>query len=339
MASTPLTILIIGGAGVQNSEVARQVSANKAWTVKLLSRDITNEECRSLDEIENITLIQGDCYDDDTLIKAYEGVHGVFVNTNGFAIGEKSEMYWSIRMYELAYWAGIKHFVYSSLPYALKTYGFDPKYRVPFMDAKGKVVEFLRHQPTDVLNWSAVFTGPYAESLWEGWAPSKEEDGTYKFWLPIGQGAMPFVPLKDVGWYVRHIFENPNDFKAVELKVGAEHATGPTIVAAFEKVTGKKAVFEPRDIDEHCAKYPEFKIGQKGSPGFDDPTLLTISGHFKPWLTIMSKSAGNPADGAWHKDYDLLDKIHPNRIKTIEEWMRSVNYTGDVKPVLKTGLQ
>lgn len=90
--------------------------------------------------IPRISLIQGDCYDEDTLVSAFEGVDAVFVNTNGFAIGEKAEIFWGIRMYEIAYWSGVKHFIYSSLPAVSKKSGYNPKYRVPFVDGKAKVV-------------------------------------------------------------------------------------------------------------------------------------------------------------------------------------------------------
>lgn len=133
-------ILILGGAGVQNAAVARELVTNKSFSVKLLSRNIKSEECVSLSTIPRISLVQGDCYDEDTLISAFEGVDAVFVNTNGFAIGEKAELFWGIRMYEIAYWAGVKHFIYSSLPAVSKKSGYNPKYRVPFVDGKAKVV-------------------------------------------------------------------------------------------------------------------------------------------------------------------------------------------------------
>lgn len=137
--SQPLTILVLGGAGAQNSAVVRELAKNKLFSIKLLSRDIGSQECISLAALNQVTLIQGNCYDEATLVEAFEDVDACFVNTNGFAIGEKSEIFWGIRMYDIAYWAGVKHFVYSSLPPALKRSGFNPRYRVPFVDAKAKV--------------------------------------------------------------------------------------------------------------------------------------------------------------------------------------------------------
>jgi hypothetical protein len=43
-----------------------------------------------------------------------------FVNTNGFAIGEKAEIYWGMRIYEIAVESGVEFFVWGNLDYALK---------------------------------------------------------------------------------------------------------------------------------------------------------------------------------------------------------------------------
>src|SRR6266542_2849651 len=45
---------------------------------------------------------------------------GAYVNIDGFNTGEKTEMYWAIRCYEIAIEEGIQFFVYGNLDYALK---------------------------------------------------------------------------------------------------------------------------------------------------------------------------------------------------------------------------
>lgn len=139
MTDSVKTILILGGAGAQNSAVVHELSKNERFHTKVLSRDIKSDACLILSALPRVTLIQGDCYDEPTLLHAFQGINACFVNTNGFAIGEKSEIFWGIRMYEIAYGAGVDHFIYSSLPYVSKKSGFDPSYRVPFVDGKAKV--------------------------------------------------------------------------------------------------------------------------------------------------------------------------------------------------------
>lgn len=139
MTVTSLNILVLGGAGAQNSIVARELARN-GHSVSILTRDARSEQAVSLAALPNIKVVEGDTYDEVSLNQALKGVDAVFVNTNGFAIGERSEIYWGIRIYELSHAAGVKHFIYSSLPYVSKKGGYKPEYRVPFVDGKAKVV-------------------------------------------------------------------------------------------------------------------------------------------------------------------------------------------------------
>lgn len=50
-----------------------------------------------------------------------QDVYGVWVNTDGFTVGEQKETWAGIRIFEIAKEIGtVKHYVYSSLDYVLK---------------------------------------------------------------------------------------------------------------------------------------------------------------------------------------------------------------------------
>jgi uncharacterized protein YbjT (DUF2867 family) len=138
-SSTKPILLIFGGAGAQNIAVTKVFSAAGTYSIHVLTRSIHSAHASELAPLPNVKLIEGDCYDEDTLVSAFKGFDLAFINTNGFAIGEKNETYWGIRMYEIARWAGVKHFIYSGLPYVSKNGNFDPSRRVPFVDGKVKV--------------------------------------------------------------------------------------------------------------------------------------------------------------------------------------------------------
>lgn len=144
-SSIKYVLLILGGAGAQNSVIAKSFSDTDKYTIHLLTRSASR--AHELGALPNIKLIEGDCYNEDDLSKSFDQVDYVFVNTNGFAIGESKEIYWGIRIYEIARRAGVKHFVYSGLPYVTHNGGFDPKRRVPFVDGKGKVVRKCQVSP------------------------------------------------------------------------------------------------------------------------------------------------------------------------------------------------
>lgn len=192
--------------------------------------------------------------------------------------------------------------------------------------------------PTKPMAWTILSSGPYAERLWESTnIPVKNDEGVYVFSLPLGPtGAMPLVSLEDLGKYAKWSFENPERSACLNLGVAIAHVTGAETAKAFEAVTGKKAKYQDTPLNEALEGFPKGKIGVNGSPGYDDPTLRTAAEHFGPWWTIFQNSGGNT--GLWSRDYALLDDIMPDRIRSVEEWMRKENYDGKTNPVLKTGL-
>lgn len=166
--------------------------------------------------------------------------------------------------------------------------------------------------------------------LSENWRPKKDESGTYVFAVPLGNGASPMIHLEDLGLFARWIFDNPVESRGINLEVATTHVGLDDLVQSFQEVTGKpaKAVrvtpeeyftdgYEPLDADK--------KLGY-GTDGSDE-TLQTAGqnfiGFFNVWRDNLAK-----------RDYALLDKILPARVKTLEEWMRKTDYTGEYKTVL-----
>ena len=192
---------------------------------------------------------------------------------------------------------------------------------------------------TKPMAWSVVESGPYAERLWDSAHPVQDAEGTYIFKLPLGKtGAMPLVALNDLGRYALWILSNPARSAGLSLGIAIAHISGAEHATAFESVTGNTARYEDIPLSEALASLPSGKIGAKGSgsPAYDDPTLKNAAEHFGPWWEIFRDSGGNT--GCWTRDYTLLDEILPDRIRTLEEWMRSVGFDGSLKPVLKTAL-
>jgi hypothetical protein len=186
--------------------------------------------------------------------------------------------------------------------------------------------------------WSILETGPYAERLWDN-PPTKDADGTFVFRLPLGTtGAMPLVSLESIGDYTRWIFEHRERSAGLNLGIAIAHVTGAEHAVAFTAVTGEKARYDAISLETALKSLPTGKIGSKASPGYDDPTLRTAAEHLGPWWGIFRDSDNSGTTGLWTKDYALLDEIMPNRIKTIEEWIRKENYDGERKAILKTGL-
>jgi uncharacterized protein YbjT (DUF2867 family) len=132
-------LLVIGGTGAQGYAILEALSATEKYDLLVLTRDTSSEAAQSAKRIPRVTLIQGDSSSEADLQNAFNGVEACYVNTNGFAIGEKEEFYWGMRIFEIASAAGVRHYVWAGLPYVFKRSGYNPKYHTGHLDGKGRV--------------------------------------------------------------------------------------------------------------------------------------------------------------------------------------------------------
>lgn len=106
-------ILVIGGTGAQGVPIVETLAnaseSGPAYRVRVLTRDPASSRAQALVAHPNVELLKGTATNDDDLNKAFEGVYGAFVNIDGFQIGEKAELFWGIRSYEISRLHGVKH--------------------------------------------------------------------------------------------------------------------------------------------------------------------------------------------------------------------------------------
>ena len=312
------------------------LASGSKYTVRVLSRSASSKEAKELASIPGVTIFEGDSNDEPTLREAFKDVEFVFANTNGFVIGEKAEIYWGIRLYELAREFRVKHFVYAGLYYASKLGNFNPKYRTGHLDGKAKVVEYLSAQPTTPMAWSILTSCLYVESLSEFLRPFPDpaDPNTMVFAVPLGDGKCPLIHLEDYGAYARWILDTPDRSNGLNLHVATEDIAWKDLVAAFSAVTGQKAVYKNVTLDEYFTLgiWPDVdaKIGRAvngGGGAGEDTTLVTIRENFSGFWNTWK-------DELTARDYGLLDEILPTRVKSVREWMEKTGYTGRYKSVL-----
>lgn len=144
------TGVLIGGTGAQGVPVVKYLSSLNEYNLKVITRNTKSEQAKALEKLPNVTLVQSESwgYDETSFDLAVKGADFVFVNTDGFAIGEIGEVYRGIRFFELAKRAGVKHFIYSSLDYVGQLTNYDPQFHVGHYDAKGRVVGTLYRSPS-----------------------------------------------------------------------------------------------------------------------------------------------------------------------------------------------
>ncbi|KAA8564214.1 hypothetical protein MFRU_077g00170 [Monilinia fructicola] len=314
-------IFIIGGTGAQGIPIIKALVADRKYQVRVLTRDTTSTRAQKLLALGNVELFEGTFADEEILRHGYQDCDGAFINIDGFNTGEKTEMFWAIRSYEIAIQQGIKFFVYGNLDYALKKSGWQEKYHAGHYDGKGRIGEWILWQNQSNPNGmgAALFTtGPYIEmSITSRTVMTPTvEDGVVTWRVPLGDGAVPHVSLEDCGFYVRWLFDHPERTNGMDLEVSIADITYTEMAKAFAKITGHPAQYINTDIDTYFERFgptADSPAGINADP--NDKATMTFRRNFTGWWTQFRERL-------LKRDYEFLDEIHPQRIRSAEEFFR-----------------
>ncbi|KAI1167653.1 hypothetical protein F5B18DRAFT_396553 [Nemania serpens] len=329
--STPRLVSVIGGTGAQGIPIIKSLVSSGLYTVRALTRDPTNARFKELQSYGPVEPVIGTYASESDLRTLFRGAWGAFVNIDGTNSGEKGEIFWTIRAWELAIEAGVQVFVLGTLDYAYKNSGFRPQFRVGHYDAKGRVGDFILAQNKDaefrkLVNMrSALFTtGPYVEmTLGKHTVFAPVVEGDTAVWrVPLARGAVPFTALDDCGFYVKYLFDHPEEADGLNLAVALDHVNFDEYTRAFTSVTGHPARWEDVDVRQHLERAFGPKIDEQYGYNTDptDPAAITLRQNFTAFFEVWRNSGGN--QGIVTRDYAFLDRIHPERIKSVEEWLR-----------------
>ncbi|UGV28455.1 NmrA family protein [Rhodopseudomonas boonkerdii] len=314
-------IFVIGATGAQGIPVVRGLVGDGRYSVLALTRDSSSARAKSLATMGDVNFLEGTFADEAILRQGMQACDGVFMNLDGFNAGEKTEMYWAIRAYEIALEERIKFFVYGNLDYTLKKAGYNSAFRTGHYDGKGRIGEWILSQSRSGSSdmGAALFTsGPYIEMAFSGGTPMtpRMEDGVLTWRVPLGDGAVVHVALEDCAYYVRWLFDNPERSNGMDLEVAIEHVRYADLAAAFERVTGCPARYVDTDITAYFA--PMQAIAAQPAGYNADPTDKSTMSFQENFTGFWNQWKHNIIT----RDYALLDRIHPNRIRSAEDWMR-----------------
>ena len=128
-------IAVVGASGQQGSAVTRALQAGNQFKVRALTRNPAKHR-ELADEV-----IQADLNRPETLASAFNGAYGVFLVTN-FQEHGTSEVKQATAAVRAAKDAGVKHFVWSTLPNVEAI--SKGKLHVPHFTGKAKVDQLVR---------------------------------------------------------------------------------------------------------------------------------------------------------------------------------------------------
>ena len=202
MSSTSKKLIaVIGATGQQGGSVVRALQAQGQFKVRALTRHPAKH--RGLgDEV-----VEADLDRPETLKAALEGAHGVFLVTN-FAEQGTDELKQATAAVQAAKAAGVKHFVWSTLPDVEAISG--GKLHVPHFSGKAKVDRIVKD--AGFAHHTFVIAPFFYQNL-AAWAPQKQADGTLAWALPMDPTvrAIHMGDIRELGPIVAGAFAHPDE--------------------------------------------------------------------------------------------------------------------------------
>jgi uncharacterized protein YbjT (DUF2867 family) len=167
-------IAVVGATGQQGGAVVRALQAGNQFKVCALTRNPAKHR-ELADEV-----VQADLNRPETLRAAFEGAHGVFLVTN-FGEEGTDEVEQATAAIRSAKDAGVKHFVWSTLPDVEAISG--GKCHVPHFTGKAKVDRIVKE--AGFANHTFVIAPFYYQNLIGVLAPQKQTGESVGWALPL----------------------------------------------------------------------------------------------------------------------------------------------------------
>jgi uncharacterized protein YbjT (DUF2867 family) len=167
-------IAVVGATGQQGGAVVRTLQAGNQFKVRAMTRNPAKHH-ELADEV-----IQADLNRPETLAAAFEGAYGIFLVTN-FREEGTDEVEQATAAVRAAKHAGVKHFVWSTLPdvEAISR----GKFHVPHFTGKAKADRIVKE--AGLANHTFVIAPFYYQNLIGVLAPHKQTDGSVGWALPL----------------------------------------------------------------------------------------------------------------------------------------------------------
>lgn len=147
-------ITVFGATGAQGSGVINTVLAvptlKAKYALRAVTRDLESAKSLALKE-RGVELVKGDLNDVESLETAVRGSYGVFGMTDFWSIhSQEIEMQQGKNLFHACKSQNIRHYVWSSLPYAIKqTNGVLTQ--LPYFDGKAIVEEYIEENKGDMI--------------------------------------------------------------------------------------------------------------------------------------------------------------------------------------------
>lgn len=265
--SSKRLLTIFGATGNQGGSIIDTVLGHSTLSAKYSLRAVTRDPSSSKSQAlasKGIELVRANLDDADSLKAAVQGSHGVFGVTDfwsllapGVDAGAK-EIQQGINLFHASQAAGVKHFIFSSLPNVTKLSGGKIT-AVGHFDAKAAVQEYAEaHKKGGEMITSYYMPAMFLDELKRMVNPGP--DGTPMLALPFPDEnrAWPLVaPRRDGGKYVMGLFEAGEQADGVAVQGVSTWTTPRQVVEQLSEYAGKEVKYQPLPLEVFSGFMPE----------------------------------------------------------------------------------
>ncbi len=194
-------IAVIGATGHQGGAVLRALQAGGLFRVRALTRN-PGKHRDLADEV-----VEADLNRPDTLQPAFAGAHGVFLVTSFWQEGT-DEFTQGTAAVRAAKAAGVKHFIWSTLPDVEAISG--GQFDVPHFTGKAKVDRVVTE--AGFANHTFVIAPFFYQNLAGAMAPQQQADGSMGWALPLDPSVrcIHMGDIRELGEIVAGAFVHPD---------------------------------------------------------------------------------------------------------------------------------
>jgi uncharacterized protein YbjT (DUF2867 family) len=195
-------IAVLGATGQQRGAVVRALQAGSQFKVRALTRN--PDKHREL----AAEVVKADLNRPESLQAAFEGAHGVFLVTNNWEEGT-DELKEATAAVRAAKDAGVKHFIWSTLPDVEAIGG--GKFHVPHFTGKAKIDRIV--EEAGFAHHTFVIAPFYYQNLVGVLAPQKRADGSLGWALPLDPDVrcIHMGDIRELGNIVAGTFAHPEE--------------------------------------------------------------------------------------------------------------------------------
>ncbi len=277
-------IAVIGATGQQGGAVVDAFQASSHFKVRALSRN-PNKHRELADEV-----VKADLNRPETLKAAFEGAHGVFLVTNSWEQGT-DELKQATAAVRAAKDAGVKHFIWSTLPDVDAISG--GKFHVPHFTGKAKIDRIVKEAGFEYHTF--VIAPFFYQNLVGALAPQRQEDGTLGWALPIDPTVrgIHMGDITEFGNIVAGAFPRPDEAGNGEyLPLVGDFMSFNEIIDTLNR-QGHKFSFKQVPKEVFATLFPGAAEVAATFSYFQAHTYLGSNSHDQ--IALANKIAGRPA--------------------------------------------